>query len=107
MRSGACVYILASASRCLYVGVTTNIGRRLDQHRSGTSPSSFTSHYNLYRLVHLERFDRATTAIAREKQIKRWSRLKKLHLIATTNPTWQDLSETWGHHLAPSEPKTP
>ena len=104
MRIGACIYILASTSKRLYVGVTTNIERRLHQHRSGTFPDSFTSRYNINRLIHLERFALVTSAITREKQLKRWSRRKKLHLIASTNPTWQDLSAEWASLSPPSPP---
>ena len=107
MRTGACVYILASTSKRLYIGITTNLERRLHQHRSGTSPHSFTQRYNIDRLVHLERFELATSAITREKQLKHWSRQKKFHLIASTNPMWQDLSAEWGKPLAPGSPDAP
>ena len=103
MRTGACVYFLACTSNRLYVGVTTNLERRLQQHRTGTFPNSFTNRYNINRLVHLEHFTLATSAIAREKQLKRWSRQKKLALIGSTNPTWQDLSADWGKPL-PTHP---
>jgi putative endonuclease len=96
MPTGACVYILASTSKRLYIGITTNIERRLVQHRAGTFPDSFTDRYNIHHLVHIEHFALVASAITREKQLKRWSRLKKLHLIATQNPTWEDLSFDWG-----------
>ncbi|HXU47649.1 MAG TPA: GIY-YIG nuclease family protein [Candidatus Binatia bacterium] len=88
------VYILSSRSRNLYIGVTNNLYRRTAQHRSKVFPG-FTTRYNVNRLVYVECFDNIRIAIAREKQIKGWRRDKKLALITTTNPAWQDLAETW------------
>ena len=87
------VYILANRSRTLYVGVTNDLPRRLAQHRNGP-PSSFTRRYAVIRLVHVETADVPRDALAREKQIKRWSRRKKVALIEETNPGWADLSES-------------
>jgi putative endonuclease len=88
-------YIVASRTRVLYIGVTGNIGARVKQHREKRSPG-FTADYNCNRLVLLERYSTPGAAIAREKQLKGWTRAKKLALIEKLNPTWIDLSEEWG-----------
>jgi putative endonuclease len=85
------VYILSSFSRTLYVGVTNDLQCRVRQHKSKQMPG-FTSRYNVTRLMHCESFDDVTAAIAREKQIKGWSRLKKEQLIEEHNPRWEDLA---------------
>lgn len=85
------VYILASTNgRALYVGVTTDMGRRLAEHRSGLS--EHTARYNITKLVYLESHETAPNAIEREKQLKRWRREKKIALIESANPEWLDLS---------------
>ena len=85
------VYILASPNgRALYIGVTTDLGRRLEEHRRGLS--THTSQYNITRLVYVELFETAPEAIEREKQLKRWRREKKIALIDAANPEWLDLS---------------
>ncbi len=88
------VYILASASNTLYVGVTNNLIRRLYQHRHELMPG-FSSRYNIDRLVHYEETTDVRSAIAREKQIKAWRRSKKTSLIESSNPAWNDLSSVW------------
>ncbi len=85
------VYILASRSRVLYIGVTNDLGRRLAEHRSGSTPG-FTSRYSVTRLVLLEDYPDPAAAIAREKQLKNWRRDKKVALIEATNPGWRDLA---------------
>lgn len=87
-----CVYILASRSRNLYVGVTSNLEQRLRQHRERLVPG-FTSRYRIFRLVHYEVFGDIRLAIAREKEIKGWRREKKLWLINRHNRSWEDLAE--------------
>jgi putative endonuclease len=87
------VYILASKSGVLYVGVTSSLDDRLRQHRLKTSPNSFSARYNVHRLVHWEEFASIRDAIRREKEIKGWSRAKRVALIEARNPTWRDLSE--------------
>ena len=87
-----CVYILASRSRNLYVGVTNNLRRRLAEHRQGLVPG-FASRYKIFRLVHFEVFGVIRRAIAREKEIKAWRREKKIWLIERRNRTWEDLAE--------------
>jgi putative endonuclease len=76
----------------LYTGVTSNLKDRLIKHKEKKYPGSFTSKYNLKKLVYFERFDNIGDAIKREKQIKAGSRKKKLELINGTNPGWNDLS---------------
>jgi putative endonuclease len=88
------VYILASRSRVLYVGVTDDLIGRVAQHRDG-SGSDFTAKYRIHRLVYQESFRDIRAAIAREKQIKGWSRQKKVNLIEMSNPTWLDLAADW------------
>ena len=88
------VYILSSWSRTLYIGVTNDLIKRLYQHRSGPE-SSFTWRYRINRLVHVDTASDPRDAIAREKQIKNWTRRKKVALIEATNPGWRDLSADW------------
>jgi putative endonuclease len=88
------VYILASRHRTLYTGVTNDLERRLFEHRTGLT-GGCTTKYNVHRLVHFEETDDPVAAIAREKQIKGWSRDKKLRLIEQRNPDWRDLSDDW------------
>ncbi len=90
MAKGGWVYILASQSDVLYVGVTSDILGRVAQHRDGVG-CAFTARYKCDRLVYFEGFPTIVEAIAREKQIKAWRRSKKLELIATRNPGWVDL----------------
>ena len=87
------VYILASESRELYVGVTNDIYRRVSEHRSGLDPDSYTTIHRTFRLVYCESTDDVLPAIRREKQIKSWSRIKRLELIDRMNPDWRDLAE--------------
>ena len=92
------VYILASRRNgTLYTGVTSDIVRRIWEHREGATPG-FTSRYGVKRLVWYEEFGDIVSAIAREKQIKRWRRAWKLALIETRNPQWLDM---WDQLLAP------
>ncbi|PTD16659.1 GIY-YIG nuclease family protein [Sphingomonas fennica] len=99
-----CVYILASDRYgTLYIGVTSNLPVRLHQHRTGTIPG-FTSRYGVHRLVRLEMFEDMQSAIAREKQLKRWHREWKINLIESDNPNWIDLAiglgfEPAGRHM--------
>jgi len=89
------VYIMTNAHRgTLYVGMTNDIARRVDEHRS-KSTGSFTRRYNLTILVYAEPAGDALSAIRREKQIKGLSRAKKIRLIETENPDWADLARDW------------
>jgi putative endonuclease len=92
-------YILASRSHQFYVGVTNNLERRMRQHREHVF-AGFTARYNIDRLVWYQIFGDIRDAIAREKQLKGWRREKKIQLIESENPTWQDLSEDWGKPIA-------
>ena len=97
----AYVYILASGFKHLYVGVTSDLEGRVRKHKDGAYPGSFTDRYNIHQLVYFERFGDIRMAIAREKQLKHWSRKKKIGLIVRENPTWRDLSLDWGQPLEP------
>jgi putative endonuclease len=88
------VYVLASVTRRLYVGVTNDLARRVWQHRSGAVPG-FTKKYSVTRLVYFESFDDPILAIRREKQLKSWARVKKLALVESMNPAWTDYAEDW------------
>ena len=88
------VYIMTNRSKTLYTGITSNPAKRVWQHKHGAFPG-FTSRYKLDRLVYYERFVSVGNAIAREKQIKRLLRIKKMALIVSMNPDWKDLSEGW------------
>ena len=88
------VYILASRSRVLYTGVTRDLPRRVYQHRVGEVPG-FTRKYHVTSLVFYEETPSARSAFDREKQIKGWTRAKKIRLIEISNAGWQDLAQTW------------
>ena len=88
------VYIMASHSRVLYVGVTSNLGRRVEEHRSCVDPKAFCSQYKICHLVYFEEYQTAAQAIARETQIKDYRRSKKIALVDSFNPTWEDLAPT-------------
>jgi putative endonuclease len=87
------VYILSSKSRVLYTGITDDIYRRTWEHKNSVNPGS--THYKVHRLVYYETFKYVNNAIAREKSIKGWLRIKKIALIEAENPTWEDLGEAW------------
>ena len=89
-----CVYIMASKSRTLYTGVTNNLERRVLEHRRKLVPG-FTARYNIDRLVFFEVCGDPRAAISREKQIKGWTRLRKVALIESLNRDWKDLSDGW------------
>jgi len=86
------VYILAGKSGVLYTGVTSNLVGRVHQHKQRRIPG-FTQKYNVTCLVWFEAHGRAASAIAREKQIKAWTRAKRIALIGKDNPQWKDLSD--------------
>jgi putative endonuclease len=88
------VYILASRKHgTLYVGVTSDIERRVHEHRTGSVPG-FTRRYGVKRLVHVENFDSIEDAIVREKRLKEWKRDWKIALLERENPLWDDLAVT-------------
>lgn len=85
------VYIMASMSGTLYIGVTNNLVRRVCEHQKGLV-DGFTNKYNCKKLIYFESFTYVIEAIKREKQLKSWNRNKKEKLIKTENPKWRDLS---------------
>jgi putative endonuclease len=96
------VYILASRTHRLYVGVTNDLVRRIYEHRSGAS--DFTRRYRITRLVYFETTGSAYSAITREKQIKGLLRKKKIDLIERSNPKWNDLAANWLDGAATADP---
>ena len=89
------VYILSNwDDSVLYIGVTSNLPKRLFEHRNHLV-DGFTKKYNVHKLVYFEETTDVNSAIAREKQLKGWTRKKKIDLISKTNPEWIDLSSTW------------
>jgi putative endonuclease len=93
------VYIVCSGSATLYIGMTNSIYRRALQHKHGEI-EGFASKYHCNRLVYYESFDGVHKAIGREKQLKGWTRAKKIALIESKNPRWEDLAEKWGAQMA-------
>ena len=93
------VYIVASRTGTLYIGMTNNLYVRVAQHKSGEI-EGFSSDYKCNRLVYWEGFDDVLKAINREKQFKGWRRAKKVVLIESRNPRWEDLAEKWGAEIA-------
>jgi len=93
-QKGYFVYIMSSQRRVLYVGVTSNLVRRVFQHKTG-AVEGFSSRYKVTQLVYYESFDDVRNAIRREKEIKGWIRQKKIALIESVNPKWKDLSAGW------------
>ena len=85
------VYVMSNHSKTLYVGVTNDIMRRISEHKLKQTPG-FTSKYNITMLVYFEKYAGIRDAIQREKQLKGWTRIKKIKLIETLNPKWEDLS---------------
>jgi putative endonuclease len=92
------VYIMATKGRVLYVGVTGFLFSRVMQHKAG-AVDGLTQSYHVSRLVYYEIFRYITRAIARETEVKKWRREKKIALIETANPAWTDLAEDWGSRI--------
>ncbi len=86
------VYILASPSRELYIGVTNDLARRLAEHKAGIDPDDYAYRHGAVRLVHVEMTGDVRDAIRREKQLKRWRQIRKIELIECKNPRWCDLA---------------
>ena len=97
------VYILASKSRRIYIGMTNSLFARVSQHRR--DEVEYTSRYRINQLVYYEVFKYVNNCIARETQLKAWSRAKKIALIQQKNPTWEDLAENWGKPVKPLAPR--
>jgi putative endonuclease len=88
------VYIMTNPSKTLYTGITNSIRRRVREHKLKLTPG-FAAKYNITRLVYFESFVDVRNAIEREKQIKAWTRAKRVALIESMNPKWDDLSREW------------
>ena len=95
-------YIMSSLSGVLYVGMTNDLRRRIAEHKSGLV-AGFTASYHVNRLVYDAWYPTAAQAIAAEKRIKGWTRAKKITLIESKNPQWQDLSEECARPVAAPE----
>jgi putative endonuclease len=95
-------YIMSSRTRVLYIGITSNLELRVEEHKQGKH-DGFTKEYRCHHLVWFERH--ATAASAREKQLKGWRRAKKLALIERENLGWQDLSKDWGKSFVQEQPR--
>jgi len=89
MKGNYYVYIMSSISQVLYIGMTNNLTRRVAQHKSGLIPG-FSAKYHTKQLVYFEDFHEVTDALRREKELKGWSRAKKITLIQGFNPHWID-----------------
>jgi putative endonuclease len=85
------VYLLSSLSGTLYVGLTDNLWKRIQEHKHGLF-DGFTKKYSINRLMYFETFSDPTAAANRELQIKKWRREKKIPLFAKSNPQWRDLT---------------
>lgn len=85
------MYMMSNRSKTIYTGITNGLRKRVFQHKLGVN-EGFTQKYKVDRLVYYETFVNVLNAIAREKQIKGWLRIKKIELIVSVNPTWSDLS---------------
>lgn len=88
----AWVYIISNKSHTLYIGITTDLAKRFRQHRDGTYENGFTARYRFDRLVYYEPHPTLAEAAERERQLKSWRRAKKVALIQSVNPDWEDLS---------------
>ena len=88
------VYIMTNGTRTLYTGVTNNLERRVYEHKMKLVPG-FIKRYNISYLVYFDNTNDVIAAITREKQIKGWTRAKKISLIESFNPDWRDLSLDW------------
>lgn len=94
MVHGGCVYIMVNKNHTVfYTGVTSDLFSRITEHKEKLYPNSFTSRYNISKLVYYESFNFIEEAIDREKQIKKYSRFKKVKLIRSQNPDWKDIFE--------------
>ena len=93
MKKGGCIYIMTNQYHTtLYIGVTSDLIIRVQQHKNKEDKKSFTARYNLNKLIYYETFLYIEEAILREKQIKKWSRAKKEQLISSGN---SDLNDLW------------
>ena len=94
MQRGGCVYIMTNKNNStLYTGVTSDLQKRVWQHKNQIHPTSFTAKYKLFKLVYFEFYSRIEEVISYEKKIKAGSRANKEKLINSLNPDWNDLYE--------------
>ena len=101
-----CVYIMASHRRVLYIGVTSDLDKRVGQHQHNVHGWSFTAQYRVHKLVYFETYSNVVSAIAREKKLKHFTRAEKVALIESCNPQWHDLSAGCGREARVSPPGT-
>jgi putative endonuclease len=95
MTRGGYIYLLTNSRHTVfYTGVTPNLYVRITKHKEHFYPKAFSKRYNIYKLIYFERFDSIAKAIAREKQFKKYGRIKKIELINKFNPDWNDLYDT-------------
>lgn len=100
------VYIVASRSRNIYVGFTNVLRQRIRQHKEHR-PGAHTARYNIDRMVWFEHHQYVINALSRETEIKSWTRAKRIALIESVNPTWEDLSLRWGTIETWKDPEKP
>ena len=100
------VYIMASKSRVLYTGISNDLPVRVFQHKTGRC-DGFTKQYRVHRLVYFESFQYVRSAIAREKEIKHWIRQRRVALIESRNPMWEDLAGFWLSEALLAHPNAP
>ena len=94
MKFGGAIYIMTNTNHTtFYIGVTSDLRKRIFEHKTNFCPESFTTRYKLHKLVYFEGFHRIEDAISREKQLKAGSRKRKIDLIYSFNPEWKDLSD--------------
>ena len=92
MEKGGFAYIITNKNHTtFYVGVTSNLKRRVLEHKNKINPDSFSARYNLYKLVYFEYWPSIDEAIMREKKLKNYSRKRKIEIIQRKNPNWEDL----------------
>jgi putative endonuclease len=91
----ACVYMMASISRVIFIGSTIDLEGRVLMHKQKYYPKSFTKKYACTKLVYYEAYETLDEARQRERQMKKWRRSKKVGLIESMNPRWTDLSLSW------------
>jgi len=88
------VYIMTNLSKTLYTGVTSDLERQVYEHKNELLPG-FTKRYKMHKLIYFEEFSSSRSAIVREKEIKGWIRKKKVDLVNSSNPEWNDLAKDW------------
>ena len=94
------VYIMAGIRRTIYIGFTGRLEVRVKQHKEGEYPDSFSERYQCHKLVYYEIYSSPHTALARETELKGWTRAKKIALINSVNPKWIDLAADWGKQIS-------